>query len=41
MMLQSKVIFEREEYRFVENSIIELNGNPDYCMRIVILKILN
>jgi hypothetical protein len=29
-MIQSKVILEKEEYRFVEKGIIELNGKPDY-----------
>ena len=26
----SKVLLEREGYRFVEKGIIELNGMPDY-----------
>jgi hypothetical protein len=29
----TKVILEREGYRFVENGIIELNGMPDYRMQ--------
>jgi len=33
MMIQSKVILEKEEYRFVEKDIIELNGKPDYRLQ--------
>lgn len=29
----TKVLFEREGYRFVEKGIIELNGNPDYRLQ--------
>jgi hypothetical protein len=29
----TKVILEREGYRFVEKGIIELNGKPDYRMQ--------
>jgi hypothetical protein len=29
----SKVLLEREGYRFVEKGIIELNGMPDYRMQ--------
>jgi hypothetical protein len=29
----TKVIFEREGYRFVEKGIIELNGMPDYRLQ--------
>jgi len=29
----SKVLFEREGYRFVETGIIELNGKPDYRLQ--------
>jgi hypothetical protein len=32
-MIQSKVILEKEEYRFVEKGIIELNGKPDYRLQ--------
>ena len=32
-MIQSKVILEKEEYRFVERGIIELNGKPDYRLQ--------
>ena len=29
----AKVILEKEEYRFVEKGIIELNGKPDYRLQ--------
>lgn len=29
----TKVILEREGYRFVEKGIIELNGMPDYRLQ--------
>ena len=32
-MIQPKVLLEREEYRFVEKGIIELNGKPDYRLQ--------
>ena len=32
-MIQSKVLLEKEEYRFVEKGIIELNGKPDYRLQ--------
>ena len=32
-MIQSKVILEKEEYRFVEKGIIELNSKPDYRLQ--------
>ena len=31
--MTSKVILEKEEYRFVEKGIIELNGKPDYRLQ--------
>jgi hypothetical protein len=32
-MIQPKVLLEREEYRFVEKGIIELNNKPDYRLQ--------
>jgi len=29
----TKVLFEREGFRFVERGIIELNGKPDYRLQ--------
>jgi len=29
----TKVLLEREEYRFVEAGILEINGKPDYRMQ--------
>jgi hypothetical protein len=29
----TKVLLEREGYRFVENGILEINGNPDYRLQ--------
>ena len=40
-MLQCKSIFEKKGYKFVESGIIKLNDNPDYCLRIVILNIMD
>jgi hypothetical protein len=31
--MMTKVLLEREGYRFVEKGIIELNGMPDYRMQ--------
>lgn len=31
--MKSKVIFEREGYRFVEAGILEINGKPDYRLQ--------
>jgi len=32
-MIQPKVLLEKEEYRFVEKGIIELNNKPDYRLQ--------
>lgn len=32
-MIQPKVILEKENYRFVEKGIIELNGKSDYRLQ--------
>jgi hypothetical protein len=32
-MIQPKVLLEREEYRFVEKGVIELNNKPDYRLQ--------
>ena len=29
----TKVLFEREGYRFIESGILEINGKPDYRMQ--------
>ena len=31
--MKSKVLLEREEYRFVEAGILEINGKPDYRLQ--------
>lgn len=31
--MKPKVLLEREEYRFVEAGILQINGNPDYRMQ--------
>ena len=31
--MKSKVLLEREGFRFVEKGIIELNGKPDYRLQ--------
>jgi hypothetical protein len=31
--MTTKVLFEREGYRFIEAGILEINGKPDYRMQ--------
>ena len=31
--MSTKVLLEREGYRFIENGILEINGKPDYRLQ--------